>query len=272
MAEFDWWQLFSAALGGGATVKIAEIAYKEFRQLLAVRSSNYLLVSNSLELLLKSADELSAKLRSLGERDLLPLRQVQAEDFSNTDFASTVYLFVRFWAWVEIFREESYDTRMGKSKAGRRLSSFLTSLESRKIRLIDRASQRAIGEVALAGGGRSLNFVEFHKLYESDAAVQRWLAPLIDVLKRLDNESMRQKVLRYFVILHALIDTLDRRHHVTRDRPGLPNKLTRNSKNALYYRVFGIFLRFVRHQEKYTGFKRPHAVARWLKKLGRRNL
>lgn len=270
MDELDWWRLFSAALGGGVVFKFAEVAYAEFRQFFAARSIEALRVSGSLEPLLKSADELSAKLRSLGERDFLPLRQAAVEDFSNTDFASTIYLFVRFWAWVEIFREELHDTRMGKSRAGQRLTKFFHSLESRKVRLIDRASQRAIGEIAIADG-RSINFVQFHKLYLADSTVRHWIAPLSLILKELDDEDVRQKLLQFAVILHALIDTLDKKHHLTRNRPGLPNKLSKKSKIALHYRVFGIYLGFVRQQGKYTGFRRPAAITRWLKKLRRRD-
>ncbi len=270
MDELHLWQLVSAVLGGGVALKIAQVAYAELRQFLAARSVEALHVSRSLEPLLKSADELSAKLRSLGERDFLPLRQASVEGFSNKDFASTIYLFVRFWAWVEIFREEIHDTRMGKSRAGQRLSRFFHSLESRKVRLIDRVSQRAIGEIAIANG-RAINFVQFHKLYLVDETVRHWIAPLLHVLKEMEDEDVRQKVLQFAVILHALIDTLDKKHHLTRDRPGLPNKLSRNSKIALHYRVFGIYLRFVKRQEKYTGFKRPSAIVTGLKKRRRRD-
>lgn len=253
MEQLGLWQLVSAILGGGVAFKIAELAYTEIRRTFAARSAEALRISSSLEPLLKSADELSAKLRSLGERDFLPLRQAGAADFSSTDFSSTIYLFVRFWAWVEIFREELHDTRVGKSRAGQRLTKFFYSLESRKVRLIDRASQRAVGEIAIANG-RSINFVQFHRLYLDDAAVRGWIAPLILVLTDLGNENVRQKLLQFGVILHALIDTLDPDHHVTRDRPGLPNKLSKKSKIALRYRVFGIYLTFVKRQEKYTGF------------------
>lgn len=270
MEELSLWQLISAILGGGVAFKVAELVYAEIRQLFAARSVEALRVSGSLEPLLKSADELSAKLRSLGERDFLPLRPASIGDFANTDFSSAIYLFVRFWAWVEIFREELHDSSVGKSRAGQRLTKFFHSLESRKVRLIDRASQRAIGEIAIANG-RAINFVQFHKLYLADAAVRSWIAPLVLILKELENEDIRQKMLQFGAILHALIDTLDRKHHVTRDRPGLPNKLSKKSKIALHYRVFGIYLSFVKRQEKYTGFRRQAIVRGLLKSLRRRD-
>jgi hypothetical protein len=60
-------------------------------------------------------------------------------------------------------------------------------------------------------------------------------------------------MLQYFVVLHALIDTLDPQHSITRDRPGTPNKLNKTSKKALNYRVFGVYLKFVTDRAKYIG-------------------
>jgi hypothetical protein len=59
--------------------------------------------------------------------------------------------------------------------------------------------------------------------------------------------------LRYGVVLHAMIDTLDKKHYTTRSRPGYPNKLSRRSKRDLIGRVFGVYLREVKNTEKYVG-------------------
>ena len=85
------------------------------------------------------------------------------------------------------------------------------------------------------------------------ARLKRWSQPLLSVLGDVGNMDQRQKLLQYTVVLHALIDTLDKQHLVTRNRPGTPNKLNRKSKRELTYRVFGVYLTFVRDRSKYIG-------------------
>jgi hypothetical protein len=118
--------------------------------------------------------------------------------------------------------------------------------------LIDRISQRALGEAALVNG-RTMNFVEFIRSCESDPYTMRWLQPLLEALDHLDVAEGRQALLHYAVVLHALIDTLDKEHDVTRNRPATPNKLSRESRRDLTFRVFGVYLTFVENRDKYIG-------------------
>ena len=60
-------------------------------------------------------------------------------------------------------------------------------------------------------------------------------------------------MLQYAVVIHALIDTLDKDHVVTDDRPATPNKLGSKSWKDLNYRVFEVYLKFVADQDKYIG-------------------
>jgi hypothetical protein len=50
-----------------------------------------------------------------------------------------------------------------------------------------------------------------------------------------------------------MIDTLDKRHIVTKERPATPNKLNAKSWKELNYRVLGVYLRFVANRLKYIG-------------------
>ena len=54
----------------------------------------------------------------------------------------------------------------------------------------------------------------------------------------------------------ALIETLDTQHVVTRNRPGLPGKLSRQTWRDLNYRVFRVYLPFVTDRRKYLGLPR----------------
>ena len=96
-------------------------------------------------------------------------------------------------------------------------------------------------------------FIEFVRQYESGEEGERWLAPVVRVLKRTHHTSERQMLLQYGAILHAMIDTLDPHHRVTRKRPAYPEKLSKRTWRNLKYRVFGLYLTSVADPEKYLG-------------------
>jgi len=252
MNNGSWPTLLVAALGGGATVKFIEIVYDQFRRWRDRREVDAKVVDRNLESLLRAADELVGKLRSLGEQDFLPLRKRKQEGLDDEGFASVVYLFVQFWSEVEIVRQRGLSVDVARSKRGRQTQAFFRCLESRKLRLIDRISQRAIGESALVDG-RTMNFVEYIRYFDCDPYARRWAAPLIEILSSTWDTGSRQLILQYLVVLHAMIDTLDPKHLVTRDRPGIPNKLSVKSWKELNYRVFRLYLPDLRDSHKYIG-------------------
>jgi hypothetical protein len=252
VTEASWLALLVAALGGGATVKFIEIVYDQFRRWRDRREIDAKVVDRSLEPLLRATDELVGKLRSLGEQDFLPLRDLPENGLDNEGFASVVYLFVQFWCEVEIVRQRGMSAEVARSKRGRQTQAFFRCLESRKLRLIDRISQRAIGESALIDG-RTMNFVEYIRHFDSDPYARRWAAPLIAILSKTWDTEARQLILQYLVVLHAMIDNLDPKHFVTRDRPGIPNKLSTKSWKDLNYRVFKLYLPELRDRQKYIG-------------------
>lgn len=252
MAGQDWLSLFIAALGGGFTLKLFEIAHQEYSSWKTKRSDHSQNVDQNLTPLLRAADELAGKLRSLTEQDFIPIQDANMDNLDDAGFARVLYLFVQFWSEVEIVRFRGMSTEIAKSQRGKQTQAFLRCLESRRVRLIDRISQRALGESAMVDG-KTMNFVEFVKSYDMDPYVKRWLTPLQAVLGNVGDSQERQKVIQYSVILHALIDTLDKNHLVTRNRPGIPNKLNKGSKRDLNYRVFGVYLTFVQDRAKYIG-------------------
>ncbi len=252
MTEGGWLALLAAALGGGATVKIIEIGYDQFGRWRDRREGDAKVIDRNLEPLLRATDELVGKLRSLGEQDFVPLRDLNSEGLDDEGFASVVYLFVQFWCEVEIVRQRGLSTDVARSKRGRQTQSFFRCLESRKLRLIDRISQRAIGESALLDG-QTLNFVEYVRRFDSDPYARRWAKPLIAILSKTWEIDARQRILQYLVVLHVMIDTLDPKHLVTRDRPGIPNKLSAKSWKDLNYRVFKLYLPDIGDRHKYIG-------------------
>lgn len=252
MADQGWLSLFTAALGGGVTVKAVDILHQEYRGWRTRYMDDTRSTDASLEPLLRAADELVGKLRSLAEQDFLPLRGTDASSLEDMRLASVLYLFVQFWSEVEIVRFRGLSTAVARSNRGRRTREFLICLESRRVRLIDRISQRALGEAALREG-RTMNFVEFVKHCEADAHMSRWLRPLSDLFARIQDSDARQRVIQYATVLHAFIDTVDAKHLVTKNRPATPNKLNAKSWKDLNYRVFDVYLTFVKDRSKYIG-------------------
>ena len=254
MPDISWGQLFVAALGGGFTVKLLDIAYQEFRHRKTRNLTAEEFVDQHLGPLLKTADELVGKLRSLAEVDFKPVHRVEPDRrcLSNHEFASLLYLFGRFWARIELVRHKGLSVSMGKDKRGAELQHFLDCLESRRVRVVDRILQRAVGEVIVRDDD-TITFVEFARTFETDETARQWIMPLAKFLSRTEHTTEHQRLLQYGTVLHALIDTLDAKHLVTRDRPALPNKLSQRSWADLNYRVFGVYLKFVSNRQKYIG-------------------
>lgn len=220
------------------------------------------LIDTQLDPLLKAADELQGKLRSLAEEDFRDFRRLPDPIVDRRDLVnlcSTLYLFSQFWARLEILRRESFHADLARNRKGAVLLRFLYSLESRRVRLVDRAWQRAIGECTIANTGEKAEVIQFKNFveqFESEARLREWLQPLERTLRDCKWPKARQRVLQYGVVVHALIDTLDPKHLTTRERPAYPNKLSDRSKRDLIGRVFGVYLPDVRNIAKYVGSKR----------------
>src|SRR5207302_2734636 len=98
MADTEWFKLLTAAFGGGLIVKVLDILYQEIRRVLEGSQSAKRFVDEHLDPLLKAADELVGKLRSLAEEDFKALRDVHANlsQIENHDFSGLLYLLARF--------------------------------------------------------------------------------------------------------------------------------------------------------------------------------
>jgi hypothetical protein len=249
------WSTVTAVISGGAIWKIIEFLWGEYRRRADKRQTAKEFVDTHLSPLLKAADELHGKLRSLAENDFQDLR------FSIDDpkrFALP-YLFARFWAQIEIVRQEGLSVSLTQEDRGKRLISFLDCLESHGVRIVDRISQRAVGEITLTGDHGvwpHRSFTSFVLAMETAPETERWIVPLEEIVAQTAYPPARQKLLVYGAVLHAMIDNLDPDHHVTHARPAYPNKLSKKSWKNLRYRVFGTYLTFVKNPEKYFGPKK----------------
>ena len=255
----EWFRLVAAALGGGLVVKFLDILYEELRRRSDKSEAAKRFVDEHLDPLLKAADELVGKIVSLAGEDFKSLRGVasKADRIDNHDLVGLVFLLAKFWANIEIFRREGLSVSIVKDSRGLRLQDFMNSIESRGVRIVDRISQRAVGELMLTdrkdGPLQTRLFVDFVRSLESDPQATRWLFPVARTLSRTWHISERQRLLKYGIVIHAMIDSLDPRHQVTRRRPSYPNKLSNRAWRDLKYKVFGQYLTFVAEPEKYIG-------------------
>lgn len=252
----DWPELVTAAFAGGVVVKFLDILYQEIRGKFQRRNSAKQFVDENLDPVLKAADELAGKLGSLAKQDFAPLRGGLGPQLNNHDFSGLLYMLANFWASIERFRHKGLSVSITQDNRGQIFGKFMDCLESRKIRIVDRISQRAVAEsilVRLDGEIETFTFIEFISQCENGEEPIKWLNPVIRVLSRTQHTSERQRLLQYGTVIHAMIDTLDPDHIVTRDRPGYSNKLSKRTWRSLKYRVFGVYLKSVSNSEKYLG-------------------
>ena len=250
---------FSGGFFGAFSAKGLEILYHYFSRRSERKITAKRFIDEHLDPLLKAADELVGKLLSLAHEDFKSIYDVDplAGRIENRDFTSLTFLMVKLWANIEIIHREALSVSIAKDIRGQRLQSFMNHIASRRTRLVDRISQRAVGELMLTrhndGHQETILFIEFVRLMESNPEAQRWLTTLAQTLSRTRHTSERQRLLRYGIVVHAMIDTLDPEHAVTRDRPSYPNKLSNKTRWDLKYRIFGQYLTFVPNLEKYLG-------------------
>ena len=220
----EWLKLFivgaSAGFFGAFSAKGLEILYQHYSRRSERKITSERFIDEHLDPLLKSADALVGKLLSLAQEDFKSIYDVDplAGRIENRDFTSLTFLMVNLWANIEILHRKALYVSITQDIRGKQLQSFMNHIASRRTRLVDRISQRAVGELMMTR-----------------------------------HTSERQRLLRYGIVVHAMIDTLDPEHAVTRDRPSFPNKLSKKTLWDLKYRVFGQYLTFVPNVEKYLG-------------------
>jgi hypothetical protein len=231
--EFHWWQAVLAGLGGGSIVKAVDIVYLEIRRLREGSRTATRFVDEHLDPLLKASDELVGKLLALGKEDFRSLRLLDSASTlaDSNELGGLVFLFAPFWAQIEIIKREGLSVAISQYERGRHLENFLDCLESTRVRLVDRTAQRALGETVLearSGKLQTVAYIEFIRR-SPEPEIASWVDPIRAILVRGWHTAQRQKLLQYGLVLHALIDTLDTQHVVTRNRPGLPGKLSRQT-------------------------------------------
>jgi hypothetical protein len=253
----NWWDILAAGLSGGIVVKLLDYGYAEYNRRSEASKSAKELVNRHIDPILKAADEIVGKIRSLAQSDFQEIifaEKKKKDPDSVMPFLEIVFLFSQFWARIQILRTESIYLNLASNRIGHQLLMFMRALEATRTRLVDRAWQRGIGEALIERseiGFRAMNYYEFIEKYLSSDQFKKWFRPIMAILSRINHTRERQRFLVYGVILHALVDALDEKHLVSSNRPGWANKLTVKSQKELRFRIFRIYLSFVKSPERY---------------------
>lgn len=237
------WEFFIVALGGGSTVKLIEFLVGIWRRRAVRKEEIEKSVDKQLDYILKTADDLYSKLRASAQRDF-----IQSKHDIESSISSLAFLLAVFWGQMEVFRDKALFVELSKDERGQHIKQFLTTLYSSQIRLLPRMAQRAVGELTL----EHKRYIDVSREFDDKGELTDWFSPLLEVVQTAsENKTSRQRLLRYGVVVHAMIDTLDPEHHVTKELPAYANKLSKHSIRDLRYKTFRNHLPFVKNWSKY---------------------
>jgi hypothetical protein len=238
----------------GSLLELIKLFYPDLKKILNTRIEAKNVFNKHSDLILKSADELFGKIYSMANEDF----QIFTKYNQQTDEMNKIYvlyLFAGFWASLGILKQESSYIHLARIRKGKILLNFVTSYEAKKNRILERSFQRAIGESVIlpnSSGLKIMTLYDFTNEYKNvDSNLRKIIEPLEISLFQTCEKEHRQKFLLFGLILHALLDFLDEKHTIVRDREPYLNKLTNKTKDQLRNRVFNHYLPFVKNPEKY---------------------
>jgi len=248
-------------ISGGILLEVFKLLYPDIKNIFNRKIEAKKIFNKHSDTILKSADELFGKIYSLAKEDFQLFTKYN-KDKDEINKIYVLYLFASFWASLSILKKESSYFHLARIKKGERLLCFVTSYESKKNRILDRSYQRAIGESVVQKDNSNyqiMSLFEFTNEYNNeDSNIRKVITPLEKSLFLTGDKTHRQKILLFGIIIQSLIDFLDRKHTVVRNREPYINKLSLKTKGELKNRIFNHYLTFVKNASIYYK-KRPPA-------------
>lgn len=247
-------------IAGSAGVEIVKGIYPELKQYLNQRRDSKLIFGENIGPILKASEELYGKLLSLSEEDFIPLYKNVTEQSIINNRRYVCYLFAQFWAQLEYIRIQNKHSYVSKTKKGRELLKFIATCESRKFRILDRYEQRIIGETMINGANLHFKIMSLHEFLShfenTNSPILKWIILLEETLQSSKDKQVRQRILRYGIIVNALIEHFDPKHEIVYQRKSYSNKLSNSSYRILKHDLFPNFLPFIKNTERFTGKKK----------------
>lgn len=244
-------------ISGGVLWEGVKFIYPELKRPIIVHNQAKETFYENLDPILKAASELYGKLESLSREDF--------STYVNPDNSNSIdpqhnkkyinYLFSQFWAQLEYLRLESQYTALSKLGKGNELLRFIETIESRKYRILDRSIQRIIGECLISQKDqkfRVMTLNEFvNQVNDPTSNLSKWVKYLDNALMSTTNKENRQRILRFGVVVAALIDHFDPNYKTVRRRDIYVSKLTEKSKKHIRAYLINHYLPFLKNKAKY---------------------
>jgi len=242
---------------GGAVWEGVKFFYPEIKRYFESKRLATNAFYKNLDPILKSASELYGKLESLAKEDFStftnPANSNSVDTIQNRKYV--YYLFSQFWAQLEHLRLESQYTALSKIEKGNQLLRFIETFESRKFRILDRSMQRIIGECLITQKDQKFRVMTLNEFIiqfeDSNSNLHVRVQNLESILLSVTNKENRQKVLKFGVLVAALIDHFDPKYKTVRRREIYINKLTEKSKKSIRTLLVEHYLPFLTKTDRY---------------------
>jgi chaperonin cofactor prefoldin len=250
-------ETIATIITGAGIWEVIKLFYPDLKHFFSSRITAKKTFYENLDPILKSASELYGKLESLAKEDFSSFINTQNSNSKNPEHNQkyVLFLFSQFWAQLEYLRLESQYTSLSKNRAGNQLIRFIETIESRKYRVLDRSIQRIIGECLITEKDqkfRVMTLKDFLEVLENkDETLSKWILKLEELLKSVDDQDKKQLVLRFGVVVAALIDHFDPAHKTVRRRNLYSNKLTQKSKKHIKNNLTNHYLIFLKNKQTY---------------------
>jgi hypothetical protein len=180
------------------------------------------------EPLLAAAYELQARLHNILTNEFMEnyvLENSVGKEQAALD--STLYVFAQFFGWSEIIRREVQFLRFANDAQTREISGLLLRVGETFLTedygpqcMIWRVEQRGLGEQMIFPAGARATCIGYASFIEKRATMSRWLDPLEQDLKQLDDGGRK----RLTELQHLLLELVQR---LDNDRARYPFDLAR---------------------------------------------
>jgi hypothetical protein len=246
-------------ISGAFLWEFFKFLFPELKQYFLIKKRAKETFYNNIDMLLKASDQLYGKMLSLSKEDFMTFIDSSKSSSKDPELNKIYiyYLFCNFWAQLEHLRIKNEYYSLIKIKKGKQLIKFIETFESRKYRILDRSTQRIIGEQLLIQNNQKFTFMSLNEFYYEFTNEK---SQLYDCVKKLENKfsemnksEVKQKVLVYGMIVSMMINNYDSKHTFIRERPLYINKLNQKSKEMIKHNLLEFYLNFVKKKEQYYG-------------------
>jgi hypothetical protein len=242
---------------GGAIWEAFKFFYPDIKRPIASRLQAKKTFYENLDPILKSASELYGKLESLAKEDFATFVNPSKSNSQNPEHNRkyVLYLFAQLYAQLEYLRLQSQYIDLSKLQKGKQLLRFIETFESRKYRILDRSIQRIIGECMITNQDQRFRVMTLNRFLEEiempETSLCKWINELEQMLLQVNDKEKRQVVLRFGIIVAALIDHFDPKYKTVRRRETYINKLSIKSKRMIRDHLTNHYLEFVENKDRY---------------------